>query len=248
MAKKDQIATFHFKINGYTPSTLPMARLAEYMADLATLLGHEDHVHFIKVGRGSADLVHEVDPEEESGVVERIHLVKQGIGPAEAQKAFRELNRKLRDDKTDAKMVRGRGKLLLFPGVKSETPQIYGPIVQPGTLEGRLIKLGGKDDTKPVHLMDKDHYYICNTSADVAKRLAPYYEENVRVVGSGKWIRKEDGDWCLDHFNIVDFEPLNNDPFREVVGRLREIPENGWRDLDDPLRALAAIRHGGKLN
>ena len=88
MAKRENGGIFHFKITGYTPSTLPMARLAEYMADLAALLGHEDHVHFIRVGEGSADLIHQVEEPEQPKVIERLHLVKQGLGPAEAQKGL----------------------------------------------------------------------------------------------------------------------------------------------------------------
>jgi hypothetical protein len=249
MAKKENSGgTFHFKIEKYTPYTLPMARLAEYMADLAALLGHEDHVHFIRVGEGSADLIHQVEEQEQSQVVERLHLVKQGLGPIEAQKAFRQLNAKLREDGTAAKMIRGRGKLLTFPGADSPPPAIYGPIVQPGTLEGKLIKIGGKDETKPVHIMDKDRYYICNANAEVAKRLSTAYEENVRVYGVGRWSRCEDGRWSLDHFNINDFEVLESETLKSVVGKLREITNNGWRSVDDPLGELASIRHGGKVN
>ena len=46
---------FRFKIEGkvngeeMTPLTLPMARLAEYITDLAMIMGHRESVHFIKV-------------------------------------------------------------------------------------------------------------------------------------------------------------------------------------------------------
>ena len=42
------------KINGQdiTPLTLPMARLAEYLTDFATLLGNKEYVHFTNVRRG----------------------------------------------------------------------------------------------------------------------------------------------------------------------------------------------------
>ncbi len=225
-----------------------MARLADYIADLAALLGHQTHVHFVKVAEGSADLVHQVEEEEERNVLERIHLVKQGLGPADAQKAFRDLNMKLRADGKTARMVQGRGKLLVFPGVNADIPAVYGPIIQAGTLEGKLIKIGGKDETKPVHIMDNDRYYICNANAEVAKRLSSAYEEYVRVYGTGRWSRDEDGKWCLDHFNINDFEVLESERLGTIVGRLREIPENNWRNVDDPLRELTSIRHGGKVH
>ena len=249
MAKRSAGEAFHFKIDGFTPETLPMSRLADYMADLAALLGYQDKVHFVKVAEGSADLVHVVEYEEQPKVIERIHLVKIGEAPQDAQKAYRALNQKLRDDGASAKMTRGRGKLLYFEGVKAAKPASYGPITQPGILQGRVIKLGGKDETKPVHIIDRDgRYYICNANAEVAKRLSVAYEEYVRVQGTGKWFRNDDGEWCLEYFNISDFEVLEDESLTQVVGALREIRENGWRSISDPLAELASIRHGGKLN
>jgi len=46
-----------FVIDAYSPETLPMSRLAEYMAQLATLLGEKDHVHFVEL----AALIHAVE-------------------------------------------------------------------------------------------------------------------------------------------------------------------------------------------
>jgi hypothetical protein len=38
-----------FRIDAFTPDTLPMARLAEYLSALAKLLGHQEHTHFVRV-------------------------------------------------------------------------------------------------------------------------------------------------------------------------------------------------------
>jgi hypothetical protein len=232
---------FHFKIDGYTPETLPMARLATYLADLAALLGHQDKVHFVKVARGSADLVHAVEEPQQLEVVSRLLMVKLGRGPVDAQEAFRSLNTKLSEDGKTAKMMRGRGKLLAFPGIKAIVPR-YGPIYMQGHLDGQLIRVGGKDGTKPIHIMSEDAYYICNANAEVARQLAPAYEKFVRVYGNGKWSRQTDGKWILDHFNIKTFEFLDESPLLEIVGRLREIQGNGWKEVEDPLGELARIR------
>ena len=85
MAKRAVNERFHFKIEGFTPETLPMSRLALYLSDLADLLGHEDKVHFVRVAKGSADLVHAVDEELQVEVIERVRLVKQGLGPDDAE-------------------------------------------------------------------------------------------------------------------------------------------------------------------
>ena len=54
---------FRFKINAYTPKTIPMLRLAQYMADIASLLGEPTMVHFVKLEEGSTVLVQRVDAE-----------------------------------------------------------------------------------------------------------------------------------------------------------------------------------------
>ena len=73
--------TIEGKIDGvdFTPTTIPMSRLAEYLLDLATLLGHKESVHLIGVKDGSAQPVILYDETEEGrstlqkGSVKRIH-------------------------------------------------------------------------------------------------------------------------------------------------------------------------------
>jgi hypothetical protein len=241
MAKRTVNEKFHFKIEGFTPETLPMSRLALYLSDLAELLGHENKVHFVKVAKGSADLVHVVDEELQAEVIERVHLVKQGLGPVDAQVAFRNLNTKLSEDGKTAKITRGRNNLLAFPGA-SALPQTIGPIYLHGHLDGQLIRVGGKDGTKPIHIMTENAYYICNANAEVARQLAPAYEKYIRVFGNGKWFRQTDGEWILDHFTIKSFEFLEDEKLLKVVAKLRAIPDNEWANVDDPLEELALIR------
>ena len=238
---------FHFKIDGYTPESLPMARLAVYMAELAALLGSEDNVHFVKVAKGSADLVHVVQEPQVVEVKHRIHLVKQGLGPQDAQAAFRKLNATLAEDHKTAKMTQGRGKLLVFPGAEA-LPATYGPVTMQGHLDGTVIRVGGKDGTKPVHIMNKDAYYICNANAEIARRMIHAYEKEIRVYGTGRWFRQGDGRWKLDAFNIHDFEILDSAPLIDVLAAMRALPGNGWREVKDPLKELAEIRGYGVPN
>ena len=48
---------YRFTIDAYSPETLPMSRLAEYMAEVARLLGKVDQVHFVRLEPGSTVLV-----------------------------------------------------------------------------------------------------------------------------------------------------------------------------------------------
>ena len=59
---KTMSTNYRFRIaDSYTPASLPMERLAEYMAALARLLGEPAHVHFDGVRAGSAVLAMSVD-------------------------------------------------------------------------------------------------------------------------------------------------------------------------------------------
>ena len=44
-----------FHIHAYTRDTIPMWRLAEYLSDLATILGEKHSVHFDRIERGERD-------------------------------------------------------------------------------------------------------------------------------------------------------------------------------------------------
>ena len=53
-----------FYIDAYSPETIPMAKLAEYMSDLAALLGRENAVHFAGLEKGSTKLAVRVEFED----------------------------------------------------------------------------------------------------------------------------------------------------------------------------------------
>ena len=50
-----------FKIEAFTPETMPMARLAKYLTELAAILGESKSVHLIRIESGSTALVHKIE-------------------------------------------------------------------------------------------------------------------------------------------------------------------------------------------
>src|SRR5947209_5200050 len=123
------------KIDGYTPHFLPIARLAEYLKDLAGLLGTESDAHFIAVGEGSAELIHEVPEQNYQTAQSRVAAAAQGSGPAEAVRSYRDLRLKLRNDQKPAEMLNDKnGKVIEFP-LPEPTPT-FGPVTQPSSLQG----------------------------------------------------------------------------------------------------------------
>ena len=75
---------YRFHIDAFTPASLPMAHLAEYMAALAAFLGQRERVHFLRLEGGSTVLVQEIEVEAAPKVRERLEGVRRGDGPADA--------------------------------------------------------------------------------------------------------------------------------------------------------------------
>lgn len=237
---------YKFKIDAFTPETLPMARLAEYMADLAVLLGNEEKVHFVRLEEGSTVLVHAVEWEAGPKVVERIRSIKRAEAPPEAMGAYRSIDHRLACDNAIGRLVSpARENLIEFPGRSRPAFQTYGPITQQETIDGIPIMIGGKTDPVPVHLEEGDVVHLCYASRAVAKRLAEHlFATLVRVTGNARWHRDPDGIWIRDRFTIADFSLLTDEPLEDVVARLQTAA--GPQESDDVLRTLDKIRHGSK--
>lgn len=239
---------YRFIIDGaYTPATLPMERLAEYMRALADLLGESTQVHFRSVENGSAVLRALVDDPAEPKVYDRVISVRNASAPADAMKAFRQLDDYLRADNAVGRLVNGEAAstIIQFPGRERPEPLAYGPFKQDGTLDGELIRIGGKDETISVALRDGSVIHTkLETTRDIARQLAHHlFEGIIRVRGTGQWYRGGDGSWELRSFRIVDFELLDDTPLNLVVERLRAIPGNKWGEVPDPVRELLQHRH-----
>ena len=233
---------YRFVIEAYSPETMPMSRLAEYMTDLARILGENEHVHFVRLERGSTVLVQAVEPEVEPKMRSRLRAITNGKLPEDAARAFRSLNGRLAaDDATGTLLDDGAAEVIQFPGREQPRNVNYGP--QLDTLDGALIRIGGRDGTVPVHLKDGDTIHMCNTTRSMARDLAPYlYGPVLRVHGDARWERNNDGQWLLRRFNIKKFEELEDVPLGEVVDRLRRIEGSNWKNIEDPAGELRRLR------
>lgn len=235
-----------FKINAYTPKTIPMARLAEYMAELSNLLGEKDKVHFEELVTASTGLKYNIESEGEQKVLERIRLVHSNDGPADAMAAYKSLNKKLKEDNGYAAILQdgATAQIIAFPGIKELEPPVFGPITQSGIIDGVVIRIGGKNDPVFVTVQTRDGVEAnCRTRKSTAKELGPYiFSQEMRFSGNAKWTRDETGTWILKDFFITGFEQFNERSLVETIGDLRNVKGSGWSKISDPWNELDNIR------
>jgi hypothetical protein len=242
MSKKE----IRFHIEGTTPQMLPMARLAEYLKELAVLCGHSKHVHFLRVETGSAPCVLEVDQEYEPKILARIQRAKTAKGPKDAVKANSNLIYMLKKDRFSAEFKAENGELIAaYPLATERKQETFGPFWQEGSLDGIVVRLGGIDETLPVHLVYEGRQYICNASREIVRQLGPkIWGDPIRAHGKGKWYRNEQGQWEMMFFDIHSVEGLEQSTLSEAVARLRAIPDNELYSLKDPIAEMQKIRSG----
>ena len=244
----DPTQTYRFVIDGWDPAELPMARLAEYMADLAELLGAREHVHFDQIEHGSTVLVQHVDSDGIGSVQSRLATAAAVHAPEDIAKCVKRIDDRLAADGASASLQGDNGaEVVRFPGRERAEPATVGPFRQDGCFDGILIRVGGRDATVPIHLQDGDTIHMCNATRDMARRLAPcLFGGTIRVSGNGRWKREADGHWELVRFDIRDFELLDETPLTELVDRLRHVQGSGWPEIDDPLAELRRLRDEGE--
>ena len=236
---------YRFEIDAFTPETIPLARLSQYLADVARMMGQEASVHLSRVAKGSTVPVISVDWEAEPKVRERLHAVKVNEGPAEARRAYKEINKRLVEDNANGVLIDPAStKVIRFPGRDGANQPQFGPISQSGVFQGTPIKIGGENDPVPIHLEDGDEKHIVSASRRIAKQLSPHlFTSVIRVEGTGRWQRNRMGDWEMLSFIVAGFDVLHEGDFRSNVEALRAIPA-AWKDSVDPLADLIALRTG----
>ncbi len=238
--------TYTFHIDAYSPQTIPMARLALYMQNLALLLGHENAVHFKGLKAGSTQVVTIVDHEDVPKVETQLTRIRRGEGGAEANRAQSELDRLLADDNATGFLFEGDDsstKIIGFPGAARPKPTTYGPFNQEGSLDGILISVGGADQTVHLQLQNGDVKYTgIDTNRETARQLARHMYEPVRIFGTGRWFRDEDGNWLLRKFRVESYTVLEPQDLKEAIDQMRSVEGSGWKAMDDPLSTLRALR------
>jgi hypothetical protein len=214
---------YELYIDVYTPETIPLGRLSEYLGRFSELLGNDGQVHLESVAPGSVRLRAIVEEVAEPKVRGRVDEVRFGKGPKAALVASQAIDELLATDNAVGHISRGGAELIVFPGRQRSVEGLIGPVEQAGTLDGEVIQIGGKDESINVHLKCGGEILKCVTTKAVARRLASHiFGSPVRVAGKGIWARRASGGWELKRFSITEFATLDETPLSQLFEGLRD--------------------------
>jgi hypothetical protein len=232
-------AELRFKIDALRPETLSLGRFVAYMTELSKLLGGDSGLHFERVDSGSAVLVGWADELARPMLDDRLTRVRMGAGPPEAAKAQGKLNDLLREDDAVGVLQVDGAEIIPFPGRTLPRVETIGPVQKPTTtIEGQLIRIGGKDKVILFQLADGERTWKGTTTREQARAMGQHlFGATLRVTGAGAWFRDGGGVWDLRQFVASHFEVLDDAPLVEALAKLRAITPlhddaiDLWRDL-----------------
>ncbi|MBN8606221.1 MAG: hypothetical protein J0L81_04825 [Caulobacterales bacterium] len=230
-----------FVIDSFTPETIPMSRLAEYMAVLAELLGKRDSLHFERVEPGSLKIKYWTPKEDADEVVQRPAMLVAGTADKATLAAFNRMNDLLEVDRAVG-AFQFSAVVLPFPGRERVHSPIYGPVDEEMTVEGQLVRIGGKDKSIHAQIQDGSSFLNCEMTRGLAMEMCHFlFGPTIRVTGNARFRRTRDGEWEQLSFKATKFEELDDTPLSQVVAKWRAIEGNDWRKFEDPLAELARL-------
>lgn len=225
-----------FRIDAFTPDTLPMARLAEYLAALAKLLGYPEHTHFVRLEKGSARLVHKVDPVDAPKVETRLDGIRVGAAPKEAINARHSLDDLLANDNATGTLTEGTtGRIVIpFAGRERPKPVTFPAFREDTSIDGQVVNIGGRDSMAHATLQDGDVFHTnLSMKREQARELGKLlYGPTVRLHGNGRFERQPDGVWRMLDFRVERIERLSDQPLGEALKVVRALPGNGLMNAD----------------
>jgi hypothetical protein len=237
-----------FRIDAFQPDTLPMARLAEYLAALAKMFGHPDHTHFLGVEPGSAKLRTAVEAVDAPKVETRLNNVRIGEGPKDALQGKQALEDLLANDNAVGTLTEGDGDRVVLAFVGRNRPKVltFPPFREDTSIDGQLVSIGGRDSTAHATLQDGEVFHVGVTmrrelARDLAKLL---YGPTVRMHGNGRFERQANGVWKMSDFRVDRYDVLDDRSVHDALEAARSVPGNGIMQ-PDAYRMIADLRSDG---
>jgi hypothetical protein len=230
---------YALRLRGLDPSSIPMAKLAEYLKDWAGLLGDANAPIFRGVVRGSVVLRARVDPIKRTEVRARLRSAQIQVDPG-AAKFIEKLKTMMDRDAVVGTVIDRSGEVVMeFKGRKGEeeAPREY-IVPDSGTIDGVVVGIQGIDDTVHIRLQEAGGAVFSVALRDLAmarKFAAHFRSDPIRVQVHGTWKRTAAGIWEPHNLMADGFDELDQTNAKETMDQLRAIPRNGWAELPDPI-------------
>lgn len=232
---------FSFVIPAYSPETMPLDRLIEYLQQISAVIGDPANLHLVEIKKSSTAPTFRVPKRAALVATERAAQLSRGDGTREQTRAYNRLRRMVRRDAPDARrpaVLSSSTRVILEIQPAPEDTGVLNGVRQASSFDGLLISVGGVDAAS-IRLQAYDGRIVAGFTASrtVAKDLAKLIYEPVRVSGPGIWARNEDGIWTLEKMQVQSFEPLEDTSAGDLLARLRAIDVDWPGDTAERLRA-----------
>jgi hypothetical protein len=228
-----------FMIPAYTPETMPLDRLLDYLRQIGDVVGAPQDMHLIRIEASSTKPVFSLAIPVATQARERVAAVRAGRGTNKQRSAYNQIREMVKlDGGVPASLKDRTGIILDFPPPTEAADTISG-VHQPSSFDGILIRIGGVAENVPLLMQDLSGEVYSGFSAPraLAKSMRSQLFEPTRVTGNGSWDRRPDGVWKLSKMLIQSFEPLGDETLADVFQKLRTAPVTWPQDADDVLRA-----------
>lgn len=240
---------YALRIGGVTFETLGMARLAEYMARFAELLGPEARPTFAGAIKGSV-VLRAKDRGPAAALTRTRMRTAANDETAPARAPYEKLARLLRDDCARGSVVdKNEKNVIVFPlsPAKELRDEREFIISDKADLDGVVVGVEGIDDTAHLGLQDPSTlvvYRIQVRDMRLAREAAGFFRgEVIRVKVHGTW-RRDGRGWHPHSLYADAIERLDQSTAAEVFGQLHSIQGTGWATMtsQDAERLVAEIR------
>lgn len=235
---------FEFVVPGYTPETMPLDRLIEYLNQLMIILGNPSDLHLVEIQRSSTKPVLIMPHHAAVKARQRARETWEGGGSARARGAYQRIRRMVSDDGGKPAVLSTReGMILEFPGVELEADQEISSVRQASSVSGELIRVGGESEFDQILLKDISDKVIsgCFATKEVAKQLAKHLHDYVRLHGIASWQRDRQGNWQITRMKVQTFEMLEVDSLGDAIADVQKVIGD-WPD--DLANILLDMRKG----
>lgn len=237
----NDLERFEFIVPGYTPETMPLDRLMEYLGELSIILGQASEMHLIEIQKSSTKPVLVMPHAVAVNARNRVSEVRQGGGSGRRRQAYDRIRRLVSEDGGKSAILQAKeGKLLEFKKIDLGEDQVVHALRQETSVEGELIRIGGQRDYAQLLVQERSGMIVagCTAPRELAAKIGRYLYQPLRLHGIASWQRTGTGRWEITRLQVQSFEALDDDELDDVVVKLRNVKANWPADSTEQLLSM----------